>query len=73
MISIKIMNDFEGYATTVFGGTGAAALMLAIIVFRQEQRELLLNPMKIEREVHEDAIAKQGKGVGIAVGSWAIH
>jgi len=73
MISIKIMNDFEGYATTVFGGTGAAALMLAIILFRQEQRELLLNPMKaIEREVHEDAIAKQGKGTGIAVGSWAI-
>ena len=22
MISIKVMNDFEGYATTVFGGTG---------------------------------------------------
>mgnify|MGYP001195165364 FL=1 len=73
IISIKVMNDFEGYATTVFGGTGAAALMLAIILFRQEQRELLLNPMKaIEREVHEDAIAKQGKGTGLAVGSWAI-
>ena len=25
LISIKVMNDFEGYATTVFGGTGAAA------------------------------------------------
>ena len=58
LISIKVMNDFEGYATTVFGGTGAAAMMLAIILFRQEQRELLLNPMKaIEREVHDDAIA----------------
>ena len=73
LISIKVMNDFEGYATTVFGGTGAAAMMLAIILFRQEQRELLLNPMKaIEREVHEDAIAKQGKGTGLGIGAWAL-
>ena len=36
LISIKVMNDFEGYATTVFGGTGAAALMLAIILFRRD-------------------------------------
>jgi hypothetical protein len=48
-------------------------MMLAIILFRQEQRELLLNPMKaIQREVHEDAIAKQGKGTGLAVGTWAL-
>lgn len=73
LISIKVMNDFEGYATTVFGGTGAAALMLAIILFRQEQREMLLNPMKaIEREVHPEEIAKQGKGTGIGIGAWAI-
>ena len=77
LISIKVMNDFEGYATTVFGGTGAAALMLAIILFRQEQREMLLNPMKaIEREVHPEEIAKQGKAkafrTGIGIGAWAI-
>ena len=73
LISIKDMNDFEGYATTVFGGTGAAALMLAIILFRQEQRELLLNPMKaIEREVHPEEIAKQGKGTGFGIGAWAL-
>ena len=57
MISIKVMNDFEGYATTVFGGTGAAIDACNHPLPARATRELLLNPMKaIEREVHEDAI-----------------
>ncbi len=70
-LSIKLMGEVEGWITTLFGGTAAAAIMLAIVVFRVEQRELLLNPMgRISREVHEDQIKKEGKGVGFGVGMW---
>ena len=65
------MNDFEGYLSTILGATGAACVMVAIILFRQEQRDFLLNPMKqIQKEVHPDQIAKQGKGVWIGVIIW---
>ena len=70
-LSIKLMGEVEGWITTIFGGTAAAAIMLAIVVFRVEQRELLLNPLgKLTREVHEDQIKKEGKGVGFGVGMW---
>ena len=66
-MSIKLVGEVEGWITTLFGGTAAAAFMLAIVIFRQEQRELLLNPLKLNREVHDDAIQGQGKGVGLGV------
>jgi hypothetical protein len=45
--------------------------MVAIVVFRQEQRDLLLNPMKeIQKEVHADQISKQGRGIWIGVAIW---
>jgi hypothetical protein len=45
--------------------------MVALVVFRQEQRDLLINPMKkIQKEVHVEQIAKQGKGVWIGVAIW---
>lgn len=72
-LSIKLMGEVEGWITTLFGGTAAAAIMLAIVVFRVEQRELLLNPLgRISREVHEDQIKKEGKGVGFGVGMWIV-
>ncbi|MAR47047.1 MAG: hypothetical protein CMA41_04510 [Euryarchaeota archaeon] len=71
-MSIKLVGEVEGWITTLFGGTAAAAFMLAIVIFRQEQRELLLNPLKLNREVHDDAIQGQGKGVGVGVGLWII-
>ena len=70
-LALKLMNDFEGYLSTILGATGAACVMVAIILFRQEQRDFLLNPMKqIQKEVHPDQIAKQGKGVWIGVIIW---
>ena len=72
ILSIKLMNEVEGWITTLFGGAAAAALMLALVVFRMEQRELLLNPLKMNREVNEDAINREGKGVNIGVATWAI-
>ncbi|MDP6223460.1 MAG: hypothetical protein QGF34_00170 [Candidatus Poseidoniaceae archaeon] len=71
-LSIKLMGEVEGWITTLFGGGGAAAIMLALVIFRQEQRELLLNPLKMSREVHDDAIRGQGKGVGFGVGVWVV-
>ena len=71
-LALKLMNDFEGYLSAILGATGAACVMVAIIIFKQEQRDLLLNPMKqIQKEVHPDQIAKQGKGVWMGVVIWA--
>ncbi len=72
-LSVKLLEDVEGWLTLLFGGTGAAALMLAILVFRQEQRDLLLNPLgKVQKEVHPDEIAKQGQGAWIGVLMWIV-
>ena len=71
-LSIKLVGEVEGWITTLFGGSAAAAFMLAVVIFRQEQRDLILNPLKMSREVHEDAIKGQGKGVGFGVGIWII-
>ena len=72
LLSLKLMGEVVGWITTLFGGCGAAAIMLALVIFRQEQRELLLNPLKMSREVHDDAIKGQGKGVGFGVGIWVV-
>jgi hypothetical protein len=46
--------------------------MVAIVVFREEQRNMIMHPMKkIQKEVHADQISKQGKGVWIGVAIWA--
>jgi hypothetical protein len=72
-LAIKLMGDLEVWLTTLIGASGAACVMVAIVVFRQEQRDLILNPMKeIQREVHPDQISKQGKGVWIGVTIWFI-
>ena len=71
-LSIKLMEDVSGAITTLFGASAAACFILAIVVFRQEQRELLLNPLKMQKEVHPDQISKQGKSTWIAVLMWFI-
>ena len=70
-LAIKMMGQFETWLTTILGASGAACVMVAIVLFKQEQRELLLNPLKdIQKEVHADQISKQGKGVWIGVSLW---
>ena len=56
---------------TLFGGSAAAAFMLALIIFRQEQRDLLLNPLKMSREVHRE-VSRSSKGVGFDIGLWVV-
>lgn len=72
-LALKLMEDVEGWLTALIGTSGAACVMIAIVVFRQEQRDLLLNPMKeIQKEVHPEMISKQGKGVWMGVLIWLI-
>ena len=72
-LAIKLMGDVEGWLTSIIGVSGAACVMLAIVVFRQEQREMLLNPMKqIQKEVHPDQISKQGRGVWLGGAIWVV-
>ena len=70
-MAIKLIGDVESWLTTLLGASGAACVMLALVVFKQEQREMLLNPMKkIQKEVHPEQIAKQGRGLWIGVAIW---
>ena len=70
-LAIKLMGDFESWLTTILGASGAACVMVAIVLFRQEQRDLILNPLKeIQKEVHPEQISKQGQGVWIGVVMW---
>ena len=72
-LSLKLMEQVDGAITTLFGTGAAACFVLALVVFRQEQRYLLLNPMKnMQKEVHPDQMAKQGKGVGFGIGMWVL-
>ncbi|MBN17442.1 MAG: hypothetical protein CMB37_04715 [Euryarchaeota archaeon] len=70
-LAIKLMGDLESWLTTILGASGAACVMVAIVLFRQEQRDLLLNPLKdIQKEVHQEEIAKQGRGAWMGVAMW---
>jgi hypothetical protein len=70
---VKLMEEVNSAITTLFGAGAAACFLLALVVFRKEQRDMLLNPLgHMQKEVHQDAIDKQGKGVGFTVGMWIV-
>ncbi len=72
-LAIKLMDDLDGWLTTLIGASGAACVMIAIVVFREEQRNLLLTPMKkLQKEVHPEQMAKQGKGTWIGIAIWIV-
>ena len=72
-LAIKLIGDVESWLTTLLGASGAACVMLALVVFRQEQRDMLLNPMKnLQKEVHPEQISKQGRGIWIGVALWLV-
>ena len=72
-LSLKLMEQVDAAITTLFGTGAAACFILALVVFRQEQRDLLLNPMKnMQKEVHSHQMAKQGKGIGFGIGMWIL-
>ena len=70
-LAIKLIGDVESWLTTLLGASGAACVMLALVVFNQEQKEMLLNPMKnLQKEVHAEQISKQGRGIWIGIVIW---
>ena len=72
-LSLKLMEQVDTAITTLFGTGAAACFILALVVFRQEQRDILVNPLKnMEKEVHPDQISKQGKGIWFGVGIWIM-
>lgn len=72
-LSIKLLDDVSGAISTLFGSSAAALFIIGLVVFKQEQRELLLNPLKsVQKEVHDDQQKKQGKAVWMVVGLWAL-
>ena len=72
-LSLKLMEEVNEAITMLFGTGAAASFILALVVFRQEQRDLLLNPMKnFTKEVHEEQIKKQGKGLWAGVIVWVV-
>jgi hypothetical protein len=72
-LAIKLIGDVESWLTTLIGASGAACVMLTLVVFKQEQRDLLLNPMKkIQKEVHPEQMAKQGRGMWIGIALWLV-
>ncbi len=72
-LSIKLLEEVDDAITTLFGASAAACFVLALIVFRKEQRDMILNPLgKVQREVHQDEIDKQGRGVWFGVGMWIL-
>ena len=72
-LSLKLMEEVSAAVTTLFGASAAACVFLGIVVFRKEQRELLLNPLgSLAKEVHQDSIKKQDRGVMWTIGLWAL-
>jgi hypothetical protein len=72
-LSMKLYEEVDEAITGLFGAGAAACFLLALVVFRKEQRDMLLNPMgHIQKEVHQDAIDKLGRGVGFTVGMWVV-
>jgi len=72
-LAIKLIGDVESWLTTLLGASGAACVMLALVIFKQEQRDMLLNPMKnLQKEVHPEQISKQGRGIWIGVFLWFV-
>ena len=72
-LSIKLWEEVSGAITTLFGTSAAACLLLGLVVFRKEQRDMLLNPLsKMSKEVHQEAIDKQGKGIWFGVIFWVF-
>ena len=46
-LSIKLVGEVEGWITTLFGGSAAAAFMLALIIFPYVRDLLLQYPLKL--------------------------
>ena len=69
--SVRLMEEVSAAVTTLFGASAAAFFVLAMVVFKQEQRELLLNPMKnLNREIRPEEATAGSRRAWYGVAIW---
>lgn len=72
-LSLKLIGEVESAITGLFGASAAACFLLGLVVFRKEQRDMLLNPLgNMSKEVHQETIDKQAKGIWFGVILWVF-
>ena len=70
-MAFAMMEEATAAVELLFGSSAAACFVLGVFVFRQEQKEFKLNPLKLaSKEVHDDMREKQGKGFWTLVIIW---
>ena len=72
-LSILMMEEATQAVATLFGSSAAACFVLGLFVFKREQMEMKLNPLKdINKEVHEDFQKQQGNGLWTILIIWLV-
>ena len=72
-LSIIMMEEATQAVATLFGSSAAACFVLGLFVFKREQLDLKLNPLKsASKEVHEDFKKKQGSGLWTILIIWLV-
>jgi hypothetical protein len=69
-LSFILADQMTTAIETLFGASAAALFLIGIVAFRKEQRELLLNPIKPRKEVHEDQINGQKSKFKLILNMW---
>ncbi|MDP6639942.1 MAG: hypothetical protein QGH90_03955 [Candidatus Poseidoniaceae archaeon] len=71
-ITVMILDETTAAVETLFGTSAAACFVLGLFVFKKEQVDLLNNPNKVSKEVHEDMQKQQGRGFWWIILLWFI-
>ena len=72
-LSFIMMEEATAAVATLFGSSAAACFVLGLFVFKREQMEMKLNPLKdINKEVHEDFQKQQGSGLWTILIIWLV-
>ena len=69
-LSFILADQMTTAIETLFGASAAALFLIGLVAFRKEQRELLLNPIKPQKEVHEDQIKGQKSKFKLILNMW---
>jgi len=69
-ISFVILEEATAAVETLFGAGAAACFVLGLFVFKREQMDIMDNPLKMEKEVHDDMKKKQGANFWVIIGLW---
>ncbi len=69
-LSFILADQMTTAIETLFGASAAALFLIGLVAFRKEQRDLLLNPIKPQKEVHEDQIKGQKSKFKLILNMW---